>query len=190
MVGAAYTHQSQAPAIIEANTEIDSHADTCCLGANFTPLYFTSKICNVTPFLDSLPSATNVEICTGATAYDDANGTTLILIVNKALWLGDCMQHSLLNPYQIRAHGIHVCDDPTNTQRPFGIQIEEAQVNFKMLGTTCAFRSRTPTAWELVNCQHVELTSDVDWSPNEPHFGLEFLPEYADAPVSISAYDT
>jgi len=138
-IRATRTHQSQTPNIIEAHTEIDSHADTCCLGANFTPLYFTGKICNITPFLDTLPSATNVEICTGATAYDDANGNTLILIINEALWLGDRMQHSLLNPYQIRAHGISLCNDPTDTHCPFSIQTEEAQVNFKMHGTTCIF---------------------------------------------------
>jgi len=105
-IGAAHSNQEHIPDIIEANSEIDSHADTCCLGANFMPLYFTGKVCDVMPFLDTLPSVNNIEICTGATAFDDSNGRTLILIINEALWMGNCMQHSLLNPYQIRTNGI------------------------------------------------------------------------------------
>jgi len=115
IVGAAHSHHEQTSTIIEANLEIDSHANTCCLRANFTSLYFTGKICDVTPFLDTLPSATNIEICTGTMAYDNLNGNTLILIINKALWISNHMQHSLINPYQIRTNGISLCDDPTDT---------------------------------------------------------------------------
>jgi len=35
--------------------EIDSHADTCCLGLKFVPIYFTGKVCGVALFLVSLP---------------------------------------------------------------------------------------------------------------------------------------
>jgi hypothetical protein len=33
--------------------EMDTHADTCCTGANWQLLDFTNKVCEVTPFLDS-----------------------------------------------------------------------------------------------------------------------------------------
>ena len=32
------------------NFELDSHADTCALGANFSPLYYTGQQYDVTPF--------------------------------------------------------------------------------------------------------------------------------------------
>jgi len=86
-----------------------------------------------------MPSATNVEICTGATAYDAENGNTLILVVNKALWMGDRMKHTLLNPYQVRAHGISLCDNPTDTRRFFGIETPDGRIAFKMHGTICNF---------------------------------------------------
>ena len=56
--------------------EMDSHADTCCLGMNFIPIYFTGKICNVAPFLSNLPNQQGVQICSGATAYNDGDGGT------------------------------------------------------------------------------------------------------------------
>jgi hypothetical protein len=33
--------------------KMDTHADTCCAGANLQLLDFTNKVCEVTPFLDS-----------------------------------------------------------------------------------------------------------------------------------------
>jgi len=100
-ISAAWIQSTAIPASIVANCEIDSHADTCCLGANFVPVYFSGKVCDVSPFLDSMPIQSNVDICTGATAFEDETGNTMILIVNEVLWMGDKMQHSLINPYQI-----------------------------------------------------------------------------------------
>jgi len=189
-ISTACSHRVEEPTIVEALTEIDSHADTCCLGANFIPLYFTSKICNVTPFLDDLPVMADIEICSGAMAYDDANGNTIILVVNKALWMGNKLQHSLLNPYQICANGINLCDDPTDTRRLFGIEANGIQINFKMNGTTCSFATRTPTTWELDNCQHIELTSNTEWLPHETHFGPDISSLVTTHHSSLATYDT
>jgi len=190
-IKAAHSHRTEELTIVEAMTEIDSHADTCCLGTNFVPLYFTGKICDVTSFLDDLPATTDVKICSGATAYDDANGNTIILIVNEALWMGNKLQHSLLNPYQIRANGVNLCDDLTDMRRFFGIQTDGTQINFQMNGTTCLFNTRTPTTWELDNCQHVKLTSDTEWLPHDDHFGPGITtPTTAPYPSLAAAYDT
>jgi len=159
--------------VVVSNCKLNSHANTCCLGANFRPILFTGKVCDVSTFLDTLPAQGNVEICSGATAYEDEQGVTHILIVNEALWMGDYLQHSLLNPYQIRASGLKLCDDPTDEEHLFGISAQTTQILFKMNGTTCLFKSRTPTLWELDNCQHIELTSDREWDPNEQMFGPE-----------------
>ncbi len=81
-----------------------------CLGMNFVPIYFTGKICNVAPFLSNLPNQQGVQICSGATAYDDGDGGTYIFVINEALWFGEKMQ----NPNQVRAYGISLCNDPTD----------------------------------------------------------------------------
>ena len=35
-----------------ADTDVDNHADTHVFGKNFRPIYFTSEVCSVAPFLD------------------------------------------------------------------------------------------------------------------------------------------
>jgi len=91
-----------------------------------------------------MPAQANVKICTAATAYDDAYGNTVILVINEGLWLGGQMEHSLINPYQIRVNEGQLSDDPTNQDRLFGITIEGVEIPFKMKGSTCMFRTRTP----------------------------------------------
>jgi hypothetical protein len=82
-------------------SELDSHADTCCVGGNATVLYTHNRKVNVLPFLDSLGTANSVPIVTAAIAYDDKiTAKTYILIVHQALYFGDKLQHNLLNPFQ------------------------------------------------------------------------------------------
>jgi len=145
--------------------ELDSHADTCCLGMNFVPIYFTGRICDVAPFLTDLPNQQGVQICSGATAYDNGNGGTYILIINEAIWFGDQMQHSLINPNQVRAYGVSLCDDPTDPNCQLGMDVQDTFIPFTMSGTTCSFTTRTPTSWELENCPHLEITLDAEWNP-------------------------
>ena len=150
--------------------EIDSLADTCCLGLNFVPICFTGKVCGVLPFVGDLPSHQDVPICTAATAVDDKNGSTCILIVNEALWFGDTMKYSLINPNQVRANGISLCDDPTDPYWHLGMILQRTFIPFVMAGSACMFTTRTPTDWELGNCPHFEITSNVKWNPNQVHF--------------------
>jgi len=70
------------------------------------PELFTGKICDVSPFLSDLPSQQGLQIGSGATAYDDGDGGTYILVINEALWFGEKMQHTLINPNQVRAYGV------------------------------------------------------------------------------------
>ena len=63
--------------------EIDNHADTHVLGANFRPILFTRQECNVRPFLDEYQEVSNIPIVTGATAWDSGLGETLILVFGQ-----------------------------------------------------------------------------------------------------------
>jgi len=86
-VSSASSHRNQdVPEVQQVGKcKMDSHADISCLGANFIPIYFTSKICDVAPFLSNLPNQEGIPICSGATAFENANGCTYILIINEAL---------------------------------------------------------------------------------------------------------
>ncbi len=185
------TNQSGMTEGLVGACEMDSHADSCCLGMNFTPIYFTRKICDVSPFLSDLPSQQGVQICSGATAYDDSDGGTYILVLNKALWFGDRMQHSLINPNQVRAYGVSLCDDPMDPNRQLGMMVQDTFIPFTMAGTTCSFATRTPTSWELDNCPHLEITSNSEWNPCAPHFVQDPGEHTEDLfEAGILAYDT
>jgi hypothetical protein len=82
-------------------TELDSQADTCCVGRNATVLYSYNCTVTVSPFLDSLGTADSVLIVMAAIAYDDEiTARTYILIVHQALYFGDKLERNLLNPFQ------------------------------------------------------------------------------------------
>ena len=154
-----------------STTEIDNHADTCCFGANFTPLFFTGHVCQVQPFIDTYQSIENVEICTAATAYDDVKtGLTYILIFNQGLWFGQRLQHSLINPNQCRAAGIDLCDDPFDPFRSLSIHdpVTDTTLPLEMNGTICQFTTRVPSNDELEYCPRIILTSDLPWDPSQP----------------------
>ena len=134
--------------------KIDNHADTTCLGENFTPLSFTGEVCGVSLFTDEYDSIKDVRVCSGATAWDDANtGLTYILIFHQSLWFGSKMKHSLICPNQCRVTGLSLCDDPFDPNRDLGIEISERGIiiPFKTHGTIVRFKTRTPTQNKIEN---------------------------------------
>ena len=71
------------------------------------------RIVNVSAFSDEYEPRTNIRVSTVAYLWEDpATGKQYILIVHEALYFGDKLEHSLLNPNQIRDNGITVKDVP------------------------------------------------------------------------------
>lgn len=98
-------HQARVSAIHqqeeEMRSELDSHADTCCIGDNALVLYYHNQTVYVAPFLDSFGTEDQVPIVTAAIAYDDPiNAQTYIIIVQQALYVGDKLPHNLINAFQ------------------------------------------------------------------------------------------
>ena len=144
---------------------MDSHADTCVAGPNFSVIEFTGEYCDVTPYTADYQPILNVSIVNAATAYtNESTGETIILYFNQVLCYGKKMKMSLINPNQVRHFGVTVSDDPTDTARPFGIAGQDFFVPFFMDGTTVYFETRAPTAWELENCRTVEVTDSTVWN--------------------------
>jgi hypothetical protein len=142
---------------IFARCELDTHADTCALGRNFTPLSFTGRVCDVSPYSsEHYKSEKNVPIITGA---------TYILVVNEGLWLGPKISHSLLNPNQMRYNGVTVHDNPFNSHNPLSVEHDEANLPLSISSTNIFLDTPTPTQHELHNCPHLHLTSESEWNP-------------------------
>ena len=86
----------------KGHAELDSHADTCVGGAMCMVEYYTGKTISVTPFSGSYNPLDDIPFTSLLTAWmDPTMGTTFIIVLNKALYLGDCTQNVLLCPNQI-----------------------------------------------------------------------------------------
>ena len=96
-----------------ARNEMDTHADTCCAGANWVLMEYTGEICEVSPFLSDYEPVTEIPLARCGTVWTSPDtGEEFLLVGEQMLWFGDSLPHSLINPNQIREYGINVCDDP------------------------------------------------------------------------------
>ena len=152
--------------------ELDSHADTIVLGSNALILQYTSRECDVSPYSDSYEPIRNVPIVKGATAVTSkTTGETLILVFNEAIWMGDHLDHSLLNPNQLRHYGIIVQDNPFDkTALHLASHHDEFMMPMQADGTTIYFDSRTPTDYELQHSPQIVMSSHAEWNPRDIQF--------------------
>jgi hypothetical protein len=145
------------------SVELDTHADTCVAGKNFIVLSFNGR-----------EAVQNIPIVLAATAIQHPNsGETLILVFNEVLWYGDRMDHSLINPNQLRHFGVMVHDNPFDIDHPLMIKelSDGVFIPLQIKGTTVFFDSHTPTSDELENCPHIVLTSDNPWNLGTEELG-------------------
>jgi hypothetical protein len=151
-------------------TELDSHADTCVAGANTVPLWYTDHKVSVSPFIGEYAPLEDVPVASVATAYDNpVDGSTIVLVINEALYFGDRMSHSLLCPNQLRDFGIIVNDTPSCYDRSssFSIVLPDSDIEMPLLmrGVISYIETRKPTEEELLKCERYELTSATPWDP-------------------------
>ena len=150
-----------------AKCELDFHADTCALGCNFAPLYFTGCACDVIPYnAGAYEPERDIPIVCGATAFTcQQSGETFILIINEGLYFGDKLEHSLLKPNQLRFSGVVVNDNPFDKAALLLISTTEIDIPLQNSGTNIFLETTTPTQRELGTCTHIHLTCDTEWNP-------------------------
>ena len=86
------------------------------------------------------------------------------------------MDKSLINPYQCRAYGIPLCDDPTDPSRRLGIEPkEDCFIQLYMQGSTCGFLTNYPTDDDLENCRHIIMSDEENWDPSMTHFNISSM---------------
>ena len=158
--------------VIHGKCELDSHADTTVAGSNCIILNYTGKVCDVSPYRDDYAPVTGVPIVKAATAWQSPHtGQTYILVFNEALWMGDSLDHTLINPNQLRHYGTAVQDNPTS-DKPLSIITEDGDfcMELMMAGTIIYMNTSTPSQKELQECPHIALTSPHPWNPHEITF--------------------
>jgi hypothetical protein len=158
--------------IVYNRLELDSHADTIVLGKNCVILSHTGRECDVSPYTSTYKAITNVPIVSGATAWTCQNtGDTYILVFHEALWMGDVIDHTLVNPNQLRHFGVTVQDNPYHAvQMHIATEAEDMCFPLHSEGTTIFLSTRTPTEQELHECVHIQLTSKAPWDPHAVQF--------------------
>ncbi|NIX54954.1 MAG: hypothetical protein GWN14_03225, partial [candidate division Zixibacteria bacterium] len=147
--------------------EIDNRCDTVSMGKNARALILTGQTCEVRGFHNDLGGIADVEVATCATAWiDPKTGFTYILIFHEALYFGPSLDHSLINPNQLRHFGTPVWDNPYDTDHPMGIDLDTVFIPFDSQGATIYFETHCPTDRELEECPHIIMTSDREWDPH------------------------
>ena len=158
--------------IVHGKCELDSHADTIVAGSNCILINYTGQVCDVSPYSDDYAPVSDVPIVKAATAWQSPHtGQTYILIFNEALWMGDSLDHTLVNPNQLRHYGTELQDNPMS-DRPLSIITEDGEfcIELMMAGTIIYMNTFTPSQKELQECPHVTLTSSHLWDPNSVKF--------------------
>ena len=91
-------------------------------------------------------------------------------MINKGLYYGNKMNHSLINPNQIRAYVIPLWGNAYDQSRngKLSIELDEAvRVQMKTQGTKIIFESRAPTKQELQEYTKIHLASKKEWNPHK-----------------------
>ena len=83
--------------------------------------------------------------------------------------MGNKLDHTLVNPNQLRAYGVSVQDNPFDT-KPLSITTDDVSVKLNSEGTIICGDTRTPTESELGQLSRLILTSPHNWDPHNVCF--------------------
>ena len=150
--------------------ELDSHADTIVAGGNCVLLNYTDRACTVHAYDESYKPQNDVPIVRAATGFTSRDGRNYILVMNGALWMPN-LNHTLINPNQLRAHGVEVQDNPYDSE-PMFIKTwdDDFTVCLQSIGATIYFNSWLPNDNDLASYPHITLSSDTEWDPSKVKF--------------------
>ena len=88
-------------------------------------------------------------------------------MINEALYYGTKIDHSLINPNQIRAYGVPFWDNPYDKKRGLIIKVDgTVNIHMNTMGTKIQFETRSPTNKELRECPRLNLTGKNEWNPS------------------------
>ena len=181
---AQYQHWPQSTS--HGSIELDTHADTTVLGSNCVVLSYTGKECEVSPYSSEYEAVWNVPVVTGATVWTNTTDDMAnLLTFHESLWMGDKLDHMLVDPNQIRAYGVSIQDNPFDTN-PLSITTDDASIELYLERTSICGDTQTPTESELGQLPRLILTSPHDWDPHNVCFPSCFGQSSGNTPIESS----
>ena len=82
---------------------LDYHADTTVTGYNCCILYYTGKEGGASPYRDNNEAIKGVPIVHVETDWQSLDTSqAYIFVLNEAIWMGYTLDHTLVNPNQLR----------------------------------------------------------------------------------------
>ena len=155
-------------------SELDSHADTCVGGSNTMMIGPSQTTVRVSAFAPGCGTKHYPLATVGTVWTDPINGKEYLLVINQAIYLGDDLKHSLLNPNQLRATGLQVDDCPRQFDKrsTHSIMVEDPQVTIPLAlhGVISYFHSRKPTPSDVEELEWITLTGTARWDPKDPTY--------------------
>ena len=155
-----------------ARLGIDSWADTSCAGRHaFVESFIEGKVVNASGFSPSLGSLSNLPIVNALYAYDTYDGQTFILENNNAIYLGNQMTDSLINPIQAEDNEVRIDIRPKRFYVNSGENCQQIvfpdgnKIPIEYDGVLPFIPIRRPTPDEIDTCQRLLLTSNDEWDP-------------------------
>ena len=143
-----------------------THGHIFC-GSNCIVMNFMGNECDIAPYTDAYETIKSVPIVQAATAYDNPEtGDTTILILKEAIWMGETMKHTLVNPNQMRVYGMTAQDNPFS-EVPIFIATEDHDfmIPLSSKGTILVVTTINPTDKELQTCPHFTYLLAHEWYP-------------------------
>jgi hypothetical protein len=101
------------------------------------------------------------------------------------------MDHTLLNPNQLRNYQLDVHDNPFDRTKDLHIDTQsDLQIPLKTKGTVVYFNTWAPTRTEIDNNPHIQLSSAAEWDPSTFRFfgSMEDEEEDYTAVLNISTF--
>ena len=159
---AALERVAAASSEIETRCELDSHTDTCVGGSNTVLIGLIQSRVTVSAFAPGYGKK-DFPMGTVGTVWTEPNtGVSYLLVIHQAIFLGDELKHSLINPNQLRANGLQVDDCPQqfDHRSTHSIIIDEPEMTIPLdlRGIISYFPSRKPTQEEIQTLEQVHLT--------------------------------
>ena len=162
------------------------------MGKNYVILKNTSRTPDVYAYVTSIKPLEGVPIVSKATAYDDlGTNTTYILVINEDLYYSNDLDHSLINPNQVRAYWIDLWDNPFDQQIFLTIALnDEVTILKKAMGKKILYKTRVRTELGMRTCQYITMPIPQAWKPSQVNLSETRQEQKAELPFCQSSHTT